>query len=155
MVALSDSVRDFMVGEARSLRSNDCVGVLFCYALRINQDEHKRLLRLALEADLDAEARKQSYEEAWAIPYDTDTFAFSVAGWGLDELKESKFCRIEIKEDRIYVPPDLQSFLDGRQLSIAPGSHGLVLKEPASRDEILEVLARESGPFLSKELINA
>lgn len=155
MVALSDNAREFLTREARSLRSDDCLGVLFCYALRVDQDKHKRLLRLAHNADLDASTRKQSYEQAWAVPYDIDTFAFSVAGWGVDELKKSKFCHVGLEDERIFLPPDLLSFLGGRMLTVAPSGHELVLEDAASRAEILHVLSRESGPFLSTELINA
>ena len=154
MLLLTDEVKRWLIKEAKSFHSHECLMTLYCYAMRQDQEEHKRLLRMAHKEDLPESERSDYFNRAYAIPLDTQSFAFAGAGWGFDEIKKSKFRQIDLEGEEVFVPPELYSFLEGRELVVSECGHELVPKEPASDSEILEILEGDTGPFLTTALIN-
>ena len=154
MLLFTDKVKQWLVKEAKSYRKHKNVMGLFCFAARQDQKEHQKLLQLARNAGLSESERTEYIDRAYAIPINFQSFMFMGAGWGLNEIKESKFHCLDLEGERIVVPPELYSFLEGRELVVSEREYELVLKEPASDSEILHVLSGDTGPFLTTALIN-
>lgn len=144
MAILSKEAYEWLREDASSLAEDNILGVLLCFALRVDHDEYKRLLREAHNSEHNEEERKKNYETALAMPYDTKTFGFSVTGWEKDDLIIDEFMFIDLDGFRMYIPPKLDAFLDGKKLGLGSDYIDLVVEGTVEDADILAILTTYS-----------